>query len=1161
MSYRRGKELLAEIEGGTSFSKPFQDEPINDFVLDTGAKLKKNDLLKYEYYEPIKQYMMERKGVDYKNKPKEQVVEDFVDHMRYFNANMVSTAGEARFVAKATDSQKAKANKAYQIYDSLGNVFVNDGIGGAFNGVGDYIGAMALDPSNYIGLLTGGAAKVGAVGASLGGKKAIKAAVRMAGREALQSGATKEAAKLAGEKAGIEAARRAVANGHKTRVAGRVYQEVAKRVESEGKRGLARQAMRKKQKQLVADATTRSLYYTTGIDAALAASQDMQIQSVMIDVGAQEKYSVFQTGLSLGLGGVAGAAQIGFGKFRGASGFDDTGDPMEAISNAVIEENMPKLDAGGTEKAVANTVDAIKSWKDKVKDGAASDPNTLPEQLMREIVLGKSDDKGVYTGGILGAFKASGFTYSRNQTITDVMTNFVRYLDDDQLKSINDALEPATGITLGEVGQMGVKLGDLLAFNTSDAGSKLQIASQFKKQLNAHLAAANDIVSASLQEIDAREAIEQQIKEAGKQEPFKWGQSVWKRLLVSSPATTAMNVAGFTQFYAGQTITDMFNATALTVKGIGQSVVGYRYGASESFRQARALTMLQGQKIRNLLDPHTTHDAYMKFLSDNPDLEKVLFESVNGGIERTSTRYNINPDNKFFSNVEAFATAANQLTGVRIQDSWTKSQMFMTEMDKYLRVNKGVTLKEVLNRGDTSMIDDSVIGGALDTTMKSVFAKDYTTVEQGELIRTAAKFTEQFSNTPGLGAILPFGRFFNNVLATAYQWSPAAIPEQLIKFTKRTFNREGTELSEMEAFSRMTVGTAALYLAMEADEPRREKGLAYYEVDAGDGTIIDARNTFPYSLFLAVGRAANLYRQGEEVPNELIQDVTAQLAVGQLASDVQFANDLYNVFDVFLNPSEGSREASAKAFAKTMGNYAAGFTRPLDAVNKLAGLAMGTDTAKDVRQAKDGVSTFTQSATKYVDNIFEAFIDKTDTITGEELRVATREGEIYDANPFARVFGVTIKPGRTATEKIYSMSEMHPWTASERTNMAAYDGVFNGLLAPILEEETQRLLDSEQFQQAPLAGKREMLKKRLADARKAVREKMDSGYEGEEPLRLRTYNRVSKRGNKELRRLAAKMLKEDYGITGDPRDFDLAELDLWGDMIKTLQTVYEDADY
>jgi hypothetical protein len=359
----------------------------------------------------------------------------------------------------------------------------------------------------------------------------------------------------------------------------------------------------------------------------------------------------------------------------------------------------------------------------------------------------------------------------------------------------------------------------------------------------------------------------------------------------------------------------------------------------------------------------------------------------------------------------------------------------------------------------------------------------------------------------------------------------------------------------------MVVGSTALYLAMEADEPRREKGLAYYEVDGGDGTIIDARNTFPYSLFLAVGRAANLKRQGEDVPNELIQDMTAQLAVGQLARDAQFANDLYNVFDVLLNPSEGSREASAQAFAKVAGNFAAGFTRPLDAVNKVAGFAMGTDTAKDVRQAEGGVATFTQSATKYVDNIFEAFIDKTDTLTGEELRVATREGEIYDANPFARIFGVTIKPGRTATEKAYSMSEMHPWTANERTKMAAYDGVFNGLLAPILEEETQKLLDSQQFQEAPLTGKREMLRTRLTEARKQVRERMDSGYEGAEPLRMRTYNRVSRQESKELRRLAADMLKRDYGITGDPRDFELAELDLWDDMIKTLKEVYEDVDY
>ena len=107
---------------------------------------------------------------------------------------------------------------------------------------------------------------------------------------------------------------------------------------------------------------------------------------------------------------------------------------------------------------------------------------------------------------------------------------------------------------------------------------------------------------------------------------------------------------------------------------------------------------------------------------------------------------------------------------------------------------------------------------------------------------------------------------------------------------------------------------------------------------------------------------------------------------------------------------------------------------------------MGTDTAKDVRQA-EGINVLSQSATKYVDNILEAFIDKTDTITGEELRVATREGEIYDANPFARIFGITVKPGRTASEKAYSMAEMFPWQANERSKIPAYDKALNGMLA------------------------------------------------------------------------------------------------------------------
>ena len=106
---------------------PENDYYESDLPIDTGRSLKKEELKKnFQYLNPIREYMIERKGIDYENKSADEVVEDFVDHMRYFNANVISTAGEVRFVTKANERQKAKADKAYRIYDQLGNVFVND---------------------------------------------------------------------------------------------------------------------------------------------------------------------------------------------------------------------------------------------------------------------------------------------------------------------------------------------------------------------------------------------------------------------------------------------------------------------------------------------------------------------------------------------------------------------------------------------------------------------------------------------------------------------------------------------------------------------------------------------------------------------------------------------------------------------------------------------------------------------------------------------------------------------------------------------------------------------------------------------------------------------------------------------------------------------------
>ena len=1133
-NYLEAKRNIQELyKGSTRSTLPEREE---DFYIDKNATLKKDDLLKYEYLTPIRSYMIERKGVDYQDKSAEEVVDDFVQHMRYFNANSVSTTGELRFINKASQRTKDTAGKAYQIYEQLGNVFQNDGAMGAVDGVKDYIFAAAKDPTNYLGLVTGGLGRFLAGGYSLAGKKVIQDAVKRAGLQAARDGKSASQIRKAAEKAAMQAARKAARSGLSKNQSKKAAEKVTQEVTKEGRRNVIQNAMQRKQAELFDKASGTALKATLVGDAGFAMLQDSLAQNTLMEAGAQEQYSKTQTAFSSLLGGVAGAAQLGFGKFRGVSELQEPESTLGDIAKTVIENNSAILSRKDGKKVTKQMLADIEAWNEKVDKGLKLEAAVMPSDLFSTIMLG-TDGKG----GLAKLMHDRGMKIHSKKLTADVVTNVVRFLPEEDLIQINKAMGKYTNLTLGEIGDTkGIDLTNLLSKDSSEAGKILNVLSQTKNIVNSGIVAAGDKAKRTLED-DIAEATEE-VDKMNKSQPLKYGQSVWKRLLVSSPATTMINVAGFAQYYVGQTMADLFNFGLLSFKALAQSTYDTN-AARTTMRQARAYTQVQAQKFRNLLDPYTTHDAYMRFLNDanNEQVRKKLFETMSGGVEVNAERFGINPDNKLYRNVEAGANAAANISGVRIQDSFTKSQMFMTEMDKYMRINKGKSLKEAMIAGDEPELE--VVQGALDGTLKSVFSKDYTTEEQPELLRTAAKMAETFSNTPGFGTLLPFGRFFNNVVATAYQWSFLSTPEQFFRFG-RTMFKQNPEATEMDAFARYLVGNTALMMSMQYDNERREQGLGVYEVDVGGGTIVDAKNTYPFSLWLAGGRVLNTMRNGEQVSADLQREIGTQLAVGQLARDTQFANDINNVLDVLTNVDIDKRAAAIDGLYKVTGNFAAGFTRPVDVVNKAVGMALGNDTAKDVRQA-EGINAFSQTATKYVDNIIEALFGKIDSITGEELEVATREGEIYDPNPFARMFGLTIKPGRTATEKVYSMADMATWKASERTNLPAYDKIFNGMLAPMLETYTQELLDNPRFKEASIKQKRGMLKKRMSDVKAKVRRGIEGGYAGYDARVLNNAVKATRKYSKETRREALKMLKQDYGITGQLEDLNFKELELF----------------
>jgi hypothetical protein len=1180
------------------------EEDIFESPIPEGQKLKKKDLYRYENLNTIRNYMSANKGADYMDMDEETLVEDFVDHMRFFNTNAVSTAGEVRFISKADENTKAMAAEAYNLYDSLGNVFVNDGIYGAFDGVKDYVFAAAIDPTNYVGALTGGFGKAAALGVTQTGKAAIKKAASEAAKRAAQSGATKQAAENAGIEAGSLMAQKMIAKSASSKEVSMAARKAAKLAKAEVRLNAAQKAASEVGREALTKAGKRALIQTTAIDALVAGVQDNAIQQIYLDVGAQEDYSELQTGLSLALGGIGGGLHYTFGKFGGASGLGDAVKEAEIAGRAEkstelvdrakiasldkdikAAQAMPATTKGqktaktrkinqlkaekrrlkretigkpllpevkDQEKAKQAIKDGIKRWDEKVKAGEEilEESVAIPETLLRQIMLGDGNK-----GGVAAIFREKGMKLRRDTKVSDIMTNLLRFMPEEDLQEISGLFRERVNLSLGEAADLGVEIGEIIAADVSRSGKKLAVMSQVRRTIDGGVVAGNEILKETLNGKELRDTLESEFEIARKAKRFSYGQNVWKRMLVSSPATTAANVMGFGQFFSGQLVADTMSSGLLMVGAAGRYGIGDKAGAEKLFRQAKVYRQIQVQKMKNFADPFTTHDAYMKLMKEikdetgQSDIQGLLFETVAGGVERSAKRFGMDPNDPVYKNIERLTNASMNITGVRIQDTFTKSQMFMTELDKYLRLKKETSLKTVLKEGRLEEIDDDVIGAAIDTTLRSVFSKDYTTKDQafGEI----AKFVEKASNTPGLGTIIPFGRFMNNVVATAYQWGPASLLPAAARIAK-----DG-DIQSVEAMSRALVGTAGLGMAMLYSEKQEKQGLAFNEINTGGGTIIDVRNVFPMSAFLAMGRAANLRRKGEPVPKELMQEIGNQLAIGQVARDAQFSNDLFNIMDMMFNAEGGGRSRGLEALYKSTGNIAAGFTRPLDAANRMVGFLTDTDTAKDVRQAKGG-AVFTQSASKYFDNILEVLIGETDTITGEKLRVATRKGDVYDANPLARILGINVKKGRTASEKVYSLAELQTWTADQRGKIPMYDRIFNESIAPMLEPRMTRLLKDKRFTEGQglakgaslLQYRRDRVKYELQQARKETREMLDY-YENPgfiDRLRYKAYTK----GTKEQQKEALKYMQRNGVSTTDVREFNFRELNMYNSYIDHL---------
>ena len=1179
----RATRAADNIQFDTSAVDFKENEPeASTYNLDYDGRRKKADLKKGIEAEQIRDYMIERFGEDYRRDGQvtnDRMVEDFFGHMRSVNSNALYTAGEARYVHGASDGAKNKMANAYGLYDSVGNVFTNDGVWGAVDGVKDYIFAAAKDPTNYLGFLTGGIAKGASMGVSTAGRALIKKAISEAAKAELKRSGLKAGADRAGKAAGERMMSKLVSAGvsQKSKVAKEMLDAAARRekriffreqlirstgritrdVQEKGaKKALNLTAKEKASLTLTEDllggGVKKSVYQTLVLDSTVAAMQDYHIQrNIYMPIGAQKDYNIMQTGFSSLLGGVGASLQLLGRSTKGASGYGGYVEeaPIQARRLTATNKEVLLLKGAPQKAARKELKDATVAWKEKVERGEILAPDgDITTPLLKRILFG--EDGTGKKDGILKVFKDQGIQFNRKTTISDVMTSVARILPPKELAEINKLMKP-TGLTIGTTTQAGMKLEALIAHKIHSSGQTLNLMSQISKSQNAGILRGEDILSNAGRSIakKEREPTQDSWSTADVASGLSYAQNVWRRLLVSSPKTTAVNVMGFASYASLNSVTDAFQAVGHL--GMGSlKWLGDSDSAARHFRASKIHGQMIGQKLKNLADPLTTQDAYLAFLDQNKDVRKILRETYAGGIERSAKRFGISPKNKAFRITEALTDGASTVAGVRAQDTLTKSWMMMTELDRNLRLKHNVTFKDVIEgKAGSELIDEDIIGRSMDTTLKSVFSKDYTTDDQ--LLRSAAKLVENISNVPVIGTILPFGRFFNNVLGTAYQMSLGSLVGMSRAIGEgmgaKSLGRGAPADDFIQYAARaLTTGTA-IGLAMQFDKPGKDKGLDW-NLKLVNGHIVDYKNVYPVSTFMLAGRMANNIVEDEYVPTENSIDALKQLGVGQFAKDIEFGNDLVRVMDAIVGKGneEGNKEL-LKTLGKAGGNILAGVTRPLDVINTMVGAMEDTDAARNIR-LETGTGTFVSASTKYVDNIVQHFTDSLDSISGEELRVATREGAIKGPEPLLGLLGIKIVPKRTSAEIVYGFTNKFAYKANSRTQSAEYDNILSEFIAPKLDREARLLLLDEDFTSPTitLKAQRNLAKKRFGKIFTQARKDVADGAAGREGV-LSNMRRKINSIPYETRSTAMKAFRESdegKGFTGGVDDMSYSEL-MW----------------
>jgi hypothetical protein len=1120
-----------------------------------GGPLTVSNLLDDDKFNTVATYMEDRTGMTEADYSREEIRDSFVNSMRGFNSgNSIDVIQEMNHLYQgegdALTNRRATAASAYDLWDSLGGAFnKNTTTGEKLDAVGDYARSLILDPVNAVSL---GFGKAGGAVATRGATKALKAVASAAGKAAsstaLTKGATKEAASLAATQA-------------QSRVMTRGFQELAA---TEGKDAVITAGRRR----VVGDIAGSAV-----LDSAAGVAADAGIQSADIMTGRQEEYSATQGAISA-LGGVVGAGLQGGLLLTRGWGPTDTAGTNLLRGEETFEAEMKALsEANGSAARIAANAEtekaqqALTSWLTPFKELTARGRGVSEESVR------SNDFTGFYNGmenffteaGIPLTSMRSSMGDRRSGWYHDVITDesFPPSMYSEIEDSISGVFKTDTGKTMN--------LEEILLKGTDEASQ----AGRLLQSIGASRRAAKTL---GVDGVPDDEAVSVGLKNltGGKELDGPTGFKQWSsnfqngfiRMLVTHPATTALNVVGWAQASIMQSTVDMVKGTLYGGYSVLKYAGGDAIGAADYRRLAGNAYKAQVNKFKNLANPQGTRDEVVDYLTHRPEAQKAMFSYLSGGIKNEDAVAKLNrilgddPDPR--TGVTKAMDFAQVAYGVTAQDMLTKSQEFMYALDLNIRNKYDMSYNQFMQQDNIfTILKDPQKGAsyqdfmevealAVEQSLGNVFARKFGNRNSGTNLEFVADILEEARNVPVIGALVPFGQFFNN--SVVFMADHTGISLVLKPYTK-------TSKSGMELLTRAAAGWGLIAVTTLKEMDNLEEGLAWHEERNSDGKVVSRLYDFPLSFWKIIGRmGAHMQRDGG-VPKPLFEEYVATFTLPAITRGLgDAAGGVHQLATEIFSGEADYDNVIPDVLSATVGMYASGGSRFLDPINTAMAFAEGEDY---VAPSRNIGNKQLNNALRYTDQIVDALIGLENIpVIGEDIDKAYNtqnynavNGRNMGVNP-GRISGSReVSPG-SSIGRLYNDIGKPQWQINIPRDNPEVQEVYEKYLFPLLEYHADTVLGNDSWTNSNLARKEQMLKDIVSEARADIKESFaatPSGPRAEAGL-IVDINNLKGSGRQAFEEMLGvfSTSEEDLG------DLSLPQLQLLYDSIKDVQGVYSD---